>query len=166
MTLLPRHTPRCEFDASLTCSNACKFSSISSNDVMEIREYLWWPNQQLYLEYDNRHKFFTERYLPFKPKSYIRCQVPIDSLSVLARNTYVLFVDFVHKIFMIMSKDIQELLQVPTTKTVDCILCVGGGVGGGDKGWGEVHESWRLWNASTMLEGCWASPRESSVFKK
>ena len=32
---------------------------------------------------------------------------------------------------MIMSKDIQELLQVPTTKTVDCILCVGGGVGGG-----------------------------------
>ena len=45
---------------------------------------------------------------------------------------------------MIMSKDIQELLQVPTTKTVDCILCVGGGVGGGDKGWGKVHESWRL----------------------
>ena len=45
---------------------------------------------------------------------------------------------------MIMSKDIQELLQVSTTKTVDCILCVGGGVGGGDKGWGEVHESWRL----------------------
>ena len=32
---------------------------------------------------------------------------------------------------MIMSKDIQELLQVPTTKTVDCILCVGGGVGVG-----------------------------------
>ena len=37
---------------------------------------------------------------------------------------------------MRMSKDIQELLQVPTTKTVDCILCVGcgvGGVGGGIK---------------------------------
>ena len=30
---------------------------------------------------------------------------------------------------MTVSKEIQELLHVPTPKTVDCILCVGGGIG-------------------------------------
>ena len=29
---------------------------------------------------------------------------------------------------MTVSKEIQELLHVPTPKTVDCILCVGGGI--------------------------------------
>ena len=45
----------CEFGASLMRSNACEFSSISSNDVTDIRDHPWMPNRQLNLEYDKGH---------------------------------------------------------------------------------------------------------------
>ena len=57
----------CEFDASLMRSNACEYSSISSNDVTDARDYLWLPNCQLNLEYDQGHNIFTERF----PKTII-----------------------------------------------------------------------------------------------
>ena len=79
----------CEFDASLTCSNACEFSSISSNDVTGIRDYLWLPNRQLNLEYDNGHNIFTERYPPYHIiKPHIKCEVLTYIWSCLRMYTF------------------------------------------------------------------------------